>query len=552
MRHKNAHIIHGGIEVLLPNKLLLMGSSVMGRILRKLSSAVVVSIALTFAACHSPEHRRDDGQNSMPWQNDEAWRATQERFRTELDRPIEVGETKFKIPGGALAVVIDGRLRYAEGMGELKLHSGKKFEADTLITVASITKMVTAATVMRLVENGLLDLDLPVNQYLAKDGYRLQRRAEDQSLADTITLRQLLDHTSGLPDDLPSGIDEHGPAVCTTDANAFRSYIKLHQQDPLWSKPGEIWNYSNTGYMVAAAAIEAATGQRFESQAEELVLGPAGMATAQWRGELAEGSHSFAYGYEVGTTPGTVPSLLPYSPSSTPCRVFAPAAGLKASVTDFAHFAEAFMAADNGWLSAHTLADLQTPQRHTFDQGWDYSYGFFVDPDYKGLKIIAHDGVAWGYRTVILMIPSRGFAFIGFHNVGLSLPERLWDQAFKAADLFLGLPAGERSKPPIPDGELSDLVGEYRGLTFDYNNYTEADPKYMELTTKITLDDNTHQITWDDSWLGSAVLKPTWWPSFKVNYPDSNNNIEVRFIRGLTGSVDYIVSREYVARRITK
>ena len=480
----------------------------------------------------------------------QAWIKTQDRFQHELERTVSLGKSTLSIPGGAVAIVIDGKLRYSTGMGKKQIDAAGRFSPDTLITVASITKMVTATTIMSLVQEGKIDLDRPVNLYLEKKGYRLQRRAQDQKLADTITMRHLLEHTSGLPDELPSGIADSGPVACTNNADAFRSYLRLHAGDPLWSPPGELWNYSNTGYFVAAAVIEALTGRPFEVEASERVLVPTHMDTASWDGTLVQREHEFAFGYEYRENQGRPAHLEVYSPSSTPCRVFRPAAGLKASVIDYAHFAEAFMARSGHWLDARSLDSLENPRRHTYVHGWDYSYGFFVNPNYKGVKVIAHDGVAWGYRSVVLMIPSRKFAFVAFHNVGLSLPERLWEQAFKAADLFLNLPEGDRAGPVVSVGELAGIVGEYRGWTYDYKNNSEANPKYIELDTQITFDTRKKELGWRDSSFGTAKLKSTWWPGFNVAYPDSRNNMAVRFIRSESGEVKYIVSREYVAKRV--
>jgi CubicO group peptidase (beta-lactamase class C family) len=494
--------------------------------------------------------REGQAARAVPAQVTKAWSLTRQRFHEELDRPFTVGGKNFKIPGGALAIVWNGRLQYAAGMGKLQHEGEVPFAPDSLITVASITKMITAATVMSLVEEGRIDLDKPVNGYLQRSGFKLQRRAEDQKLADTITMRHLLEHSSGLPDDLPSGVAEGGPVVCSRGSDAFKAYFQLHAQDPLWSQPGAVWNYSNTGYFAAAAVIEAVTGRSFEKEARERVLVPTGMTTASWDGDQARRKHSAADGYEYRSLAGMPPRLHSFTLSSTPCRVFTPAAGLKASVIDYAHFAEAFMAEDSRWLKGATRARFLTSQQHTYDLDRDYSYGFFIYPEYKGVKVLAHDGVAWGYRSVMLMIPSKKFAFIGFHNVGQSLPEKLWQQAFRAADLFLDLPQQTRERPAVSRTEPVKLTGEYRGWTYDQKNYSESRPRYRQLETRITFDDAARKLKWHDSRFGVAELVPTWEPAFNVSFPDARNNINVRFIRNEKGQVDYIVSRDYVARRV--
>ncbi len=481
----------------------------------------------------------------------DAWQGLREDFTQELKQFHLLGDRRYQVPGGAIAVVWQGQVLFQEGFGRRALDGEEPYLSSTLTTSASLSKMITATTALRLVEEGRLDLDRPVAEYLKQSKTQFLRRAEDQSLADRITMRHLLTHSSGIPDELPSGIDEYGPSVCSRGADAFQSYFQRHAADPLWAEPGKVWNYSNPSYFLAAAVIEAITGESFEAASQRLILDPAAMKQATWDGARAEASRNFASGYEVWSPDGEPLRLRRYTPQSSSCRVFQPAAGLEASVEDYAHFAMALMK-DEGLLSSKSLELLRHSQIPTHDEGWGYSFGFFVDENYKGKVLLAHDGAAWGYRSLFLMVPEDKFAIILFQNAGLSFPERLWDIGLHSLDRFLALPAGKRTEPELKPIEADqELEGHYEAWSYDLDSFTEARPAYLSLTGQLTRDPITQELKWEEDYFGSAVLKEKTWPQFQLDYSDPSLNLPVRLVKDDEGTW-HMVSRSFVARRISR
>ncbi len=476
----------------------------------------------------------------MPWQE------LRDSFQSHLDRIEDFGDLQIPVPGGAAAVVWEGELRFAEGFGSKDRETHEAFQKDTLITSGSLTKLVTALTALILVEQGKLHLDTPIAAELKTSAFPFKRRNEDQVAADSITLRQLLTHTAGLPDELPSGIEEYGTSVCTSGGTAFTDYFRLHGEDPLWSKPGAVWNYSNPSYMLVAAAIEAVTQERFEAVAQRLVLEPAGMQSASFEAETAEAGN-FAYGYEYWAPQGQPPKLTRYQPRSTPCRIFQPAAGLKASVLDYAKLLQEVMRPDSRLASKSTRQLLLKAQVPTHDEAWDYSFGLFVDQHYKGLALYAHDAVAWGYKALMVFVPEKQFALVLMQNGGQTFSEPLWDLALKTTDRFLGLPSGPRNAYEKPELS-SELSGTYEAWTYDDEKFTEAAPAYQKVNFRIEKLPEDSLWTWKEELWGTGQLREESYPLFSVTRPHAGP-LALRLVRASDRDL-YLVNRSFVAKRL--
>ena len=150
----------------------------------------------------------------------------------------------------AIALIRDGKVVWAEGFGVANTLTGEPVTADTVFEVASNSKVVTAYTALRLVEQGLLSLDEPVETYLAEPWLR------PSAYREQITLRQLASHSSGLTDNL----------------------IPLDKS--IIFQPGSDFLYSGIGFLYLQAVIEQVTGQPLDEVANALVFEPLGMASS--------------------------------------------------------------------------------------------------------------------------------------------------------------------------------------------------------------------------------------------------------------------------------
>lgn len=178
------------------------------------------------------------------------------------------------VAGAAAAVWHDGQLVAALEFGEAR--PGKTVTPDTLFALASVSKPVTAAAVLRQVELGVLDLDGYVVDILPEFGSTDDPFADDaypqlEAMRDQVTIRQLLCHTSGLPENIGA------KRLRMRDQPTLAVMSEIMCRLPLQSVPGERLRYSNAGYGVAAMATERASGQRLPDLLSRTVLDPLGI-----------------------------------------------------------------------------------------------------------------------------------------------------------------------------------------------------------------------------------------------------------------------------------
>ena len=188
---------------------------------------------------------------------------------------------KYAIPGGAVAVLRDGKLIYARGFGYADVESRTPVQPDALFRIASVSKPITSAAVMKLVEDGKLALDdrvAPLIAHLAPaPGATVDPRWEQ------ITIRQLLTHTGGWDRARPNGgfdpMDRPAIAAAAVGAPAPASaetIIRYMKGMPLDFDPGERHVYSNFGYAVLGRVIERVSGMPYEEFVRTRVLQPVG------------------------------------------------------------------------------------------------------------------------------------------------------------------------------------------------------------------------------------------------------------------------------------
>jgi CubicO group peptidase (beta-lactamase class C family) len=203
-----------------------------------------------------------------------------------FDEAVEGHLREYGIPGGALAVVRNGRLVHAKGYGLADLEAKVPVAADSLFRIASISKPVTAVAVLKLAQDGKLDLDAKAFVLLG-----LRPEKADPRLAD-ITVRQLLQHTggwdrekSGDPMFMPFRIADERGVPLPPDASAILQYMASR---PLDFDPGTRHAYSNFGYCVLGRILEKLSGESYEDHVRKSVLAPMGISRMRLGKSLAD------------------------------------------------------------------------------------------------------------------------------------------------------------------------------------------------------------------------------------------------------------------------
>src|SRR5687767_7780756 len=204
----------------------------------------------------------------------------------QYDQSIRDLMRKYAIPGGAVAVVRDGKLFYARGFGYANVENKTPVQPDALFRIASVSKPITSAAIMKLVEEGKLTLDDRVAPFIAHltpaEGATVDPRWEQ------ITIRHLLDHTGGWDRAKPNGgfdpIDR--PAIAAAAVNApapasSETLVRYMKGMPLDFNPGERFAYSNFGYIILGRVIERLSGMPYKEYVRTRVLAPVGANRTQ-------------------------------------------------------------------------------------------------------------------------------------------------------------------------------------------------------------------------------------------------------------------------------
>lgn len=304
-------------------------------------------------------------------------------------REIESGN----VPSVAVAVAANGRVVYARAFGRADVASQRPATVHTAYALASATKPITATAVLQLAERGRIDLDAPASEYLRP--WRLHRPVPDWP---SPSVRQLLDHTSGLPTYAHIYYGD-GIARAPSFADGAGRYSVLVQP------PGRVAEYSNLGYGLLGQLVEKRSGMRFGDYLRRRVFEPLGMHDS-----FVDRPRSPAA--DVATPYDAQNRVLPALRNDTPG-----AGNVYASVQDVIRFAQFHLdpsAVAKPLLSLHSVQRMQQnadPQAlHHYYAGTYYGLGWYVRPDDGGQRVLWHEGGMPGASTIIKLVPDRGIA----------------------------------------------------------------------------------------------------------------------------------------------
>ncbi|NGN65626.1 beta-lactamase family protein [Streptomyces sp. A7024] len=359
----------------------------------------------------------------------------------EMDAYLRERMSDAKAPGMAYAIVDRREVEHIGTMG--KDGDGDPVTARTPFLWGSVAKPVTATAVMKLVEDGKVDLDRPVRAYLP------DFTLEDRAAAARITVRHLLQQTSGLPE-VTDATDrfEHR-------RDPYRSAVaKLADVSPL-AEPGAKHIYASANYLLLGAVVEAVTGRPFAAYLRTSVLDPlhmTGAITTRAQAARLPDGHGYVYGQPAAMSPRfdeTGPSY----------------GYLGGTVKDLAHFAMAHL--DNGSFrgtqvlepgSARTMhtGTVRIQDTHHYGLGWR-------DDDRNadlGTRTIWHGGAAPGYQATVVLLPEKDRALVVMQNIyGYFQAEQHVSTALGAARILAGgRPGGGESEDPMYQGLLAGLT----------------------------------------------------------------------------------------------
>ena len=379
--------------------------------------------------------------------------------QAELEKKLAELIDSHHIPGAQLAV-LDGDTMIEVAAGVLSLRTGSPTTTDALFLPGSIGKVYTATLVLMLADEGRIDLDNPVRSYLPDFEVR------DHHARDSVTVRDLLRHTSGFDGDvfLDTGRGD----------DALARYIKEIADLPQICAPGTVWSYSNSGYAILGRLVEVVGDTIYENALRERLFAPLGLQHS-----VVFAEDAIPHPVAVGHVPNPEdPTSYVVSPQWGLYRSCGPmGASLVASAGDVLRFAllhlDGGVASDGTrLLSADKVAAAQAPQVDLVDDtvlGEAWGLGWILD-HFGDVAVIGHDGNSLGQNAFMRIAPDQRFGFCLQTNVesALSMYREL------AAWLFgerLGV-APRQDPEPLPSHAVTDpswYVGTYQreGLAFE-------------------------------------------------------------------------------------
>jgi CubicO group peptidase (beta-lactamase class C family) len=306
---------------------------------------------------------------------------------------------EYHVPGVALGVLRDGRVTI-RGFGVRSAEDAQAVTGDTIFPLASISKTVTTTTVMRLAEQGKIDLKAPVRKYLP------DFRVADEPASRDVTIWNLVTHTSGWEGQLS--------AVDRGDETLARFVASLSTNMQL-APPGAAWSYNNAGFGVAGRVIEVVTGKTFSDAVSDQVFQPIGLSLAFTRvGDIV--THRFALGHRVAPD-GGVTVVRPFTLGST-----LPAGGVAMSMTDLLAYARFHLGDGTGAGGARVLARATLEQMRTTQlrkQAYDEDMGLgWHLRTVGGVRTAAHGGTFAGHILLLELVPDKNFAIAILTNAG--------------------------------------------------------------------------------------------------------------------------------------
>ena len=404
---------------------------------------------------------------------------------------------KHDSPGCAVSVVDSGRTVFAKGYGMASLEHDVPITPSSAFYAASVSKQFTAFAVAMLAQQGKLSLDDDIRKWIP----------EVPNFGKTITVRNLIHHTSGLRDYFGllgmTGWPSDGPL---TEA---RFLDLVSRQKALNFDPGARHVYSNTGYVLLSILVKRVSGKSLREYSDQAIFAPLGMTNSHFRDDHTALVKNRA---------------LAYSPSGSSWQMDVPGfdvvgdGGLFTTADDMAKWARNF---DDHTVGGDELAArVLTRGRLTSGDSIPYAFGLSHGV-YRGQPIVEHGGAYGGYRTQVLRFPVQHFAVVTLCNASTANASRL---SQSVADVYLGdrltpITAAAASATASPVRLSREQLARYAGAYWDAKN---------ETLRRIELRDSTLAVA-DTPFLLVPISETT----FRVSMID----FTVAFAAGHDGSV---------------
>jgi len=351
-----------------------------------------------------------------------------------IDAYIGAQMREQRIPGLALGIVHGDQIVHLKGFGVAD-DSGRAVTPQTPFLIFSSTKSFTALAIMQLVGAGKIELDAPVQRYLP------WFRVADPDASARITVRHLLNHTSGLPETADADI---GLLTSTdTSASASEQTVRALRTVSLDRPVGAAFAYVNANYVTLGLIVQAVSGQTYESYVREHIFAPLDMRQS-FTAKAAAQPHGLAMGYRYWFG-RPFPADLPDNRSNLP------AGGLFSSAEDMTHYLIAQLNQGRygaaSILSPKGVAAMHAPAVRRRGEMF-YGMGWYVVP-VNGAPVIWHGGDGTNFHSNMMLAPEGQWGVVLLENAQNNMDggDRMHQTAFGVISMVMG------RQPPATESE---------------------------------------------------------------------------------------------------
>jgi CubicO group peptidase (beta-lactamase class C family) len=341
---------------------------------------------------------------------------------------------EWHVPGLGLVVVKDGEVIVSKGFGLRDVEQNLPVTPDTLFAIGSSTKAVTTLSMGLLIDEGKLDWDTPVREYLPT--FRLA----DTAATERMTPRDLVCHRSGLP--------RHDLVWYNSPASREELFSRLRYLEPS-SDFRTTWQYQNLMYMTAGYLVGALAGTSWEEFVQQRIFAPLGMGVSNFSVQISQQSDDVALPYREKDEQV---EQIPFRDIST----VGPAGSINSSMNDMAQWLLLQLnkgkVGEQQLISEGNLAQMHTPQMVRqepvrFDEVLPIGYGlgWFIDA-YRGRLLIHHGGNIDGFSAMVAFLPRDNIGVVTIANLNASpLPQLVAYNVFDRLLELAEIPWSERA-----------------------------------------------------------------------------------------------------------
>jgi CubicO group peptidase (beta-lactamase class C family) len=381
-----------------------------------------------------------------------------EKFEDSLSTYLETVMQRFQIPGLTIAIIQEGKPLYVKAFGVTNVETEDKMKPEHIFHFASVSKPFVATAVMQLVEQGKINLDQKLVFYLPY--FEL-----DDDRYKTITIRQMLNHTSGIPD-----VRDYEWDKPQYDEGAAERYVRSLKNQKMLFNPGTQVRYSNMAFDILGDVIAKVSGQSFEDYITDSILDPLQMKESSFL--INEISVDLRTAPHVWQLWPVVSEFYPYN------RRHAPSSTLNSSVIEMMNWAQANL--NKGELNGTRILGTDSynilwKNSITFTDETQIGLSWFLG-DYRGIQTVGHGGGDTGYSSNITLLPDKQIGIIIASNYDATPMGSINDGVLDI--LFSHKPQPSKLSIAMRIAETFDNEGIDAAKTLYYKLKNEAEQDY--------------------------------------------------------------------------